>query len=129
MRAFSVDFCDTILNFRKTEFDDRGFKIDKTEPVIDNDVFTSSCTVDFDGENPTKAEFIISVDCEIGCFIQVGDTAINLDLGFSDFYGLKLFLDNLFAMPDENEELHLSTDEIRALLNERNAEYRELVNE
>lgn len=130
MKHFSVDFCDTEPNFYKIERDEQGNIIDKTAPAIAHEVFTSECTVNFDGIDPTKAEFYIGVDCEVGCFIQVGDTAINLDFGFSDLYGLKLYLDNLFAMPaDDEKELHLSTDEIRALLAERDEKYRRLLKE
>lgn len=123
---FTIDFCDTTPNPHKVEYDEQGFIIDKTQPTIDGSCFQSDCTVNFDGTHPSKATFYIGVDSEVGCFIQVGDMAINLDLGFTDLYGLKLFLDTLFAMPNESKELRLTSDEIRALLVKRDTEYTEI---
>lgn len=48
---------------------------------------------------------------------------------FNDLYGLKLFLDDLFAMPNDSEELKLTSDEINSLLEKRDAQFQKLWSE
>lgn len=124
-----VEFNDLEFVPRNTEYDERGFLISKTKPSIDGSTFESECTADFDGTHNCKATFYLGIDCEVGCFVQIGDMAIGLGLGFNDLYGLKLFLDDLFAMPNDSEELKLTSDEINSLLEKRDAQFQKLWSE
>lgn len=121
-----VEFNDLEFVPHDTDFDERGFLISKTKPSIDGSTFESECTADFNGRNNCKATFYLDIDCEVGCHIQIGDMAIGLGLGFNDLYGLKLYLDDLFAMPNDNAELKLTSDEINNLLEKRDAQFQKL---
>lgn len=111
---------------RTATYDDRGFLISDTVPSIDGSAFTTGCTVDFGGMDNCKATFYIDIDCEVGCLLQVGDMDIGIGLGFNDLYALKLYLDDLFAMPNDGSKLKLSSDEINGLLKQRDTQYQQL---
>lgn len=111
---------------RPATYDDRGYLIGETMPSIEGSAFETECTVDFGGMDTCKATFYIDVDCEVGCLLQVGDTDIGIGLGFNDLYALKLYLDDLFSMPNDSSKLKLSPAEINDLLKQRDTQYQKL---